>query len=284
MPAVAELTEELNEMTTLKFVSAAFAEAAAAKIGKIRDAFFHNAKYYDEIGQLYHIVKVSSEVKKKLKKKEPEAAETEDIETASVAITSNHRFFGPLNINTMQEFVQETQSAQTNRFIIGQTGVDYMTMIHFEKKYEPVIFEKDYPTDQESSNFLQKISGFKKIFLYYPKFKTMLSQVVEKVDITKTPDPVEVDKQQIIRYLFEPELSQILKFFELQVKSLLFTRAMLEAELSRTAARLMSMSAAEEKADELIHEKKMEISKLKSSIANMQLLETFSGIRRWKKM
>ena len=81
--------------------------------------------------------------------------------------------------------------------------------------------------------------------------------------------------------LFEPELPKILEFFNRQVRRLLFIRIMLETDLSLTAARLLSMSAAEERSSDLIKEKQSEIRKTLSSFINAKLLETFSSIRSW---
>jgi F0F1-type ATP synthase gamma subunit len=58
---------------------------------------------------------------------------------------------------------------------------------------------------------------------------------------------------------------------------------MLEADLSRTAARLITMSSAEERSTALIKSKKTELHKIQASIANAKLLETFSGMSKWEK-
>ena len=64
MPELIELREELTEITTLKYVSAAFLEAASARIVGIRKAFERNQEFYEEISQVYHTVKLSAEISK----------------------------------------------------------------------------------------------------------------------------------------------------------------------------------------------------------------------------
>lgn len=278
MPILDDLRSDLTEITTLKFISAAFAEAAAARIGKIRTAFESNRMYFEEISQLYHVVKVSAGRKDKL-----DGTARKSGATLSVALTSNHRFYGQLNINTMDSFVRETKQVQTDLMVVGQTGIDYLSLIQFSRKYEPVKWAKDAPSAEEERQLLDRVKPYGTVFLFYPKFQTMLRQSVEMVDITQTATPEEIAKERMLTDIFEPQLSQILEFFDSQVRAVLFKRAVLEAELSRTAARLLAMSAAEERADKLMKEKRTQIGKVKATILNTQLMETFVGRNLWKK-
>ena len=112
---------------------------------------------------------------------------------------------------------------------------------------------------------MESIREYGKISVYYPKFVSLLTQTVGVIDITQTAAVEEKDLEEEIHILFEPELKMMLEFFETQVRTLLFLRVMLETNLSRTAARLISMSAAEERADEMIRDKKSQLRKAKTS-------------------
>lgn len=277
MSVLEDLRNELTEITTLKYISAAFAESSSARIGKIRDQFEKNKQYYEEISEVYHMVKVSAGVEDR------ELERAREQGAAVVALTSNHRFFGMLNINTMASFVDETKNMDVDRYVIGQTGADYIQMIHYDKPVESVVCANDKPTREEAREFIKRLTKYTQVFLFYPKFHTMVRQTVEMTDITQTAMPEEVQAKKMVDQIFEPELSQILTFFEDQVRALLFERALLEVDLSRTAARLLAMSAAEERADKLVIEKRAQIGKVRGAILNAQLLETFAGIKKWKK-
>lgn len=278
MPELTELREELTEITTLKYVSAAFSEAASARIVGIRKAFEQNQEFYEEISQVYHTVKVSAELLKI--KQESQRAPGKAI---AVAVTSNHRFFGLLNINVMKVFMEQTESQKTDRAVIGKTGADFLMLRKFKQPYEKVLFAKDNPNKEEINQFLERIRNYEKVVLYYPKFVSMVNQTVGVLDITQSAKPEEVGEEELIRHIFEPELDKMVDFFENVIRTLLFGRSMLEADLSRTAARLMSMSSAEERADELIVEKKSEIRKVRRSIMDKELLDTFAGMKKWKR-
>ncbi len=279
MPAVADIKDELNDLTTLKFISSAFTEASAVKIKNIRAAFERNRQFWNEISHVYHLVRLNA---LKLKRKMAKGTTSSVEKTLSVAITSNQRFYGNLNINIMKMFVAETAKIKTDLMIVGNTGIEFMCSARLGRPYKSINFSRDNPDQQEIRSFLDSISEYDKIFVYYPKFVTLLTQTVGVVDITQTASPKGVEPEEEIHLIFEPELSKMIEFFERQIRSLLFLRVMLETDLARTAARLIAMSAAEERADFMIKEKKIQLRKTLTSFVNARLLETFAAIKKWK--
>lgn len=277
MSVISDLKLELGDVVTMKFISSAFTEASAVKLRNIRGAFEANRQFFDEISHVYHLVKlVSSKRPKNIK-----LAKSED-KTLYVAVTSNQRFYGNLNVNIIRSFLSDTERVECDRLVLGSTGKEYLESTKFKNQYSSLLFAKDFPTKEETSAFLEASTKFSKVILYYPKFVTLITQTVAKVDITQSAKREEVGSEEEIHIIFEPELAAILTFFERQVRSLLFLRVMLEADLSRTAARLLTMSAAEERADQLIKEKKIVLRKVMRSFINNQLLETFAGMSKWK--
>ena len=292
MPTVAEIKLELDDAQTLRMISSAFMEAAAARVQKIKDEFEKNSQFYDEISKLYHLVQVARAKHPKDEKEwggmffrppiPAEAAKKEEKKKekmAMVAVTSNQRFYGNLNVNIMQQFVTDIITKKTDVMVIGVTGRDFMKSSDFSRSYEQISFEHDNPTSEEIRVFLEKVSGYDQVTVYFPKFISLVTQKVGILDITQAANPGDKVPDDEVNILFEPELSRILEFFKHQVRSLLFLRVMLEADLSRTAARLITMSAAEERSGEMIKVKKSQLRKLQLSITNAKLLETFSAIK-----
>lgn len=280
MPNVGKLKEELDDLMTLKFISSAFTEASMVKLQKIRVQFEQNQEFYADMSQVYHIVRVSGE--EELKKKKEKQKETPKQKVLSVALTSNQRFYGSINVNIMRTFIADVRNADTDITVIGTTGRDFMRSQGFPRKFKRIVFTKEEPTKEEVRNFLEETRSYDIVYVYYPQFKSLVRQEPAKIDITQKAAPDRTVREEERHILFEPEYSKILEFFDRQVRSLLFLRVLLEADLARTAARMISMSSAEERSGEMIKEKRGEIRKLQTSIVNRQLLETFAGIAQWK--
>lgn len=292
MSQLAQLKGELEEARTMQFITNAFTEVNSIRAKNIRDGFKKNRRFYDEITRVYHSVKLSAAVlgrDKSLEKKSPLSI--------FVAITSNLRFYGKLNANVMEKFAKDNEGKKKgDLLVIGQTGVEYLDAKKIDLVVEPLRFKRDFPDSSEVSFLIEKTRHYDRVLLYYPKFINMVTQQVGVLDITQAVDSSELaqarretlkaaHQETLDRIekmdIFEPEVEKIAEFFEKQVRTLLLIRTMLETELSRTAARLLSMSAARERAEELIGIKKNQYSKINHSLENAKILETFAGMSNW---
>lgn len=277
MPAITELKEELDDLTTMRSITSALTESSAGRLKKIRDGFQRNIKLYQEISSIYHLVRISA-----FKIKAPPNMKTPKVElkTLSVAVTSNQRFYGNINSVIMRNFIEKIRKENSDLLVLGITGQSFMKISSFGRSFQTMTFQKDIPSIEESKMFIEKTVSYDSILLYYPKFVSLVNQTIGITDITQAA-ALEGGEQEEIKVLFEPELIKILEFFNSQVRRLLFLRVMLETDLSLTAARLLAMSAAEERSGDLIKEKQGEIRKNISTFINTKLLETFSSIRQW---
>jgi len=279
MPNIADITLELEDANTLKLISSAFTEAAASRIQRIKNRFETNRQFYDEISHVYHLVRLSG----KTDIQKQGMNEKKNGKTLSIAVTSNQRFYGDLNINIMHSFIEAVTRGNTDALIIGTTGYDFVRSKSIVSKFEHMIFIHDNPTTEETNAFLDKIMPYETVLMYHPKFMSLVTQSVGIVDITQAVAITDKPAEDEIHILFEPEYSKVLAFFQRQVRSLLFLHVMLEADLSRTAARLITMSSADERSTDMIKQKKSELHKIQASIANAKLMETFTGMAKWKK-
>lgn len=284
MPTVSELKLELEDATTLKLISQAFTEASAARVQKIKSEFEKNKQFYEEISHLYHLVQVSAKrVHDNETSRKATGKKDADKKVLSVAYTSNQRFYGNLNLNIMQKFIEDLEKRRTDVAVIGATGRDHMTSIGYSKPYTPIHFTKDNPSTDEVKQFLKTYEEYDTIYVYYPKFMTLVSQTVGITDITQAANETDPIPEDEVYVLFEPDLSQILDFFMHQVRSLLLLRVVLESDLSRTAARLLTMSSAEERSNDMIKVKKSQLRKIQTSVINARLIETFAAIKGVKR-
>ena len=76
----------------------------------------------------------------------------------------------------------------------------------------------------------------------------------------------------------------ILAFFDAQVKRVLFRGVLLEAELARTAARFLRMEEAQEHAHGLLVATRSRVRREMAAVSNTELLETFAGFTKWKRV
>lgn len=272
MSVVPSLQAELDEIGTLQYITDVLSDISAIKIREIRAGFERNASFYAEVAQMYHLVKVIAQG-------EGIKANHEDGQhEAYIALTSNRRFYGSLNLDVMNRFVEDVGgSTKGERWVVGQTGEEIYRRRKNLANCRYYSFTKDEPSKDEKRELLGELAKYEKVIVYYPKFVTVFNQEVGTMDIAQKPAAGESLAQKV-EFIFEPELPAILQFFEDQVRHILFNRVMLETQLSRVAARLWSMSAAQERASEEFHKKRIELSQAVRSMKNARLLDSVGAL------
>ncbi len=280
--AVEAKQSELHQLETLRFVTGAFFELSAEKIGRLRIAFEKNQRFFTEVAELYEAVKQAAA---------PSTAAAQASAKTSrdifVAFTSNAHFYGSVNADVIRVFVDRAMRSPGDLLVIGETGKSFVEEYPLLKsRLTYVSFQGDDPSKVESEQFLRRVAAYDHVYLFHPAFLNIFTQVASELDITHAPASASEGRaapaEKRFEYLFEPELSKILKFFETRVRYLLFQRVMLEAELARTAARLLAMDNAESKANTALATLQRTIRREVETFNDSRLLEAFSAIAKWR--
>ena len=280
MSTIDEKTRQLDDVETVRFISSALFEISARQMTKLREALAENNEFYDEISKLYDVVKRSAAIQKHLKPGSDKTKKSKQLSLA-VAFTSNKRFYGSLNRDLVETFMKDVSDDGTDRIVVGDTGREIIEITRSAPACQFLSFEQDEPTPKEAQQFLERVKGYNQVFVYYPTFVSIFMQKISKIDITHTPATLDGDRG-MVEYIFEPELPQILTFFEQRVRQLLFGRVLLETELARVAARFVAMSMAERQANELGKKLTQCIRNQKEATSNRELLEALTGITKWR--
>ncbi len=272
--------KNLDDLETIRFVTSALFEVSAEKIDSLRSSFQRNATFYDEIGDLYKYVKRAALSRGQL----PEKSHTVS-KKISVAFTSNSRFYGSVNTDVMNALIKSMHDTDSDYMVIGRMGEFFMRNFPKLSKHVSFLsFEGDDPTEEETLAFLKKISAYNQVYVFHTTFINIFTQKVSVLDIAHTPSAdASGHAKGDVDYIFEPELPKILAFFETRVRHLLFQRIMLESELARTAARLIAMNKAQDRAEEGLTSLRRLLKRDEATFNDARLLEAFSAISKWKK-
>ncbi len=269
MPAIREIIEVLNEDVSLNLVAQTYSEVAVAKLQRIRGRIERNRSFVLNLEQIYYLVRAAA----------PRAADPRKDKkgTASLLLTSNYRFYGSLEEDLIKLYAAHTPEFPTDRIVIGRMAAEYLKAIGYRYPSDQVLFGDDLPTSDELSTLMSKISNYQRVFVYYPRFQSVLVQQPTFMDITGTQMEAKTAEnkgaKQAFYYIFEPEVDQMLRFVDVQMIMLLLEQAFLEAELARTAARLITMEQAQSNAGEIIKTDRKVLGFAQRQINNTRLLE-----------
>lgn len=196
-------------------------------------------------------------------------------DAVSILITSNTQFYGGLDHELCLSYENQAFKYPGDKIVIGVTGEHYFEARNLEKQVRFIVFQKNIPNQLELKELVEIISQYKKIYLYYSKFITLLDQKIEISDLSTDETSIEALKTSY-DYIIEPELPKMLAFFEHQILGSLVKAIFLEAQLSRTASRMVGMDKAEQNAKNQAAKSKQTLSGLNRNLTNLKILETLA--------
>ena len=273
MSRIAEIRHTLEDYRTAGLITGVLQEISATKMQDLRGHFERNARFFTGIREVYAIVKEHAAAAAPIPK------EQKDI---YIGLTSNKRFSGTLNRDVVRSFVAVTRNAQGSDFLmLGVTGAQYVQETDMAGKVESAAFEGDSPTPRELATLLTKLNGYGHVYVVYPKFINPFRQDIVMTDVTEMPAE-SITEELRAEYIFEPEITGMIDFFESQVRHAIFERVLLETDLAQTAARTMRMRDAKDRAEGLQRVSARALMRENETVADIQLMETFIGFTLWR--
>ncbi len=278
---IQQVDELIEEGNSLQLIARAYSEIANLKIKRIRSEVLRNREFFDEILKIYGTVKAFA-IKRG-------AARLKPKKRLAILLTSNYRFYGNINSSLTKYFAGSVRELpDVDKIILGKGGIDYFRATKILPKYQEVILKGDIPTSLELINLVNLSTDYNQVLVFHSKLKTLLLQQPTFTDITATSlytnEQIKTLKgEDLMHFIFEPDLPKILNFFENQILTLLLEQTFLESELSRTASRFISMDQAETEANKFIDENLKLKSHIQTSIENKKILENFAILKASRK-
>jgi ATP synthase F1 gamma subunit len=282
MSEITNQQRRIRDVEDTKYITGALRDISAIEMKTLRTKFEKNKQFYEEIRNLYQLMWLIANEAGHADKLSPPRGDS-----LYVAYTTNRHFYGSLNQDVMRRFIRDTSPTDTC-LIIGDTGSQLW--VSNAKKRQTVrflSFKDDTPDAQEIVQFLDQVSSYAHVHVFYPRFVSVYSQDVDSMDITFRPSrdtgtaehvPLLADAPH---YLLEPDIIEMSSFFSTQVRYVLFEQLLLETQLSRVSARLVKMDVADQNADGLIRTERQELRRAFSSFSSRRMLETLVGYLQW---
>lgn len=276
---IKEIDSALEEGQSLKQISQAYTEIANLKIKRIRTEVERNRVFFEEISTVFALIKKLA-IRKKISIAKPK-------KTVSLILTSNYRFYGSINSDLIDFYVEQTRKLDTDKIMLGKAAIDFFKSSKIFSNFQSVLLKGDHPTPEELINLVNIIKDYNQVLIFYSSMKSLLTQVPLFSDITASSATdlssqikggEKKDQNEDLKFIFEPEISKILHFFDSQIITLLLEGTFLESELSRTASRFISMDQAEIEANKFIRDYEKLKAYAKRTMDNNKILENFASM------
>ncbi len=283
MSEIKEQLRRIEDLRSVKYITGTLRDISAIEIKQVRERFEKNEQFAAELRELYRLVWTLAE------RAQHSAVQQKGTRTLHVAYTTNRHFYGALNQDVMRKFQQDTDS-EDSCLIIGDIGKElWLGSVRKRREVSFTTFVQDTPNLSEVTEFLRRTAAYNRVFVYYPGFVSVFVQKPMMLDITFRPSGVRSQQKEgnaeksfeNIEFLLEPDLGEMIDFFNSQVRYVLFERMLLETQLSRVAARLVKMDTADQNADRLVRGEQTELRRAYASFSSRRMIETLVGHLQW---
>jgi len=277
MSRISEQKQHIKDIDSARYITGALRDISAIELKKLKKKFEKNSQFYKELQELFQLVWMIAEASK------VDVVTLQGKKDLYVAYTTNRHFYGSLNHDVMQKFIENTNT-QNNCLIIGETGKGiWSARAQKRRKITYLSFKNETPNFEEVSELIKQVKEYRHVYIFYPGFTSIFHQSAEVVDITFKPLKQKINKKDLPQYLFEPDLSEMFAFFNNQVRYALFEQILLETQISRVAARLVKMDTADQNAKGLMKMENRVLQRIYTSFSSRRMLETLVGYIQWHK-
>lgn len=275
-----EIISLIEEAKSLKQITQAFTQIASSKLKRIRAGAERNRDFFRELSNIYGLINI-------IAKRHKIATTPKNGKVLSILLSSNERFYGKITSELLEFFLVQVSKIRCDKVIIGKSGVETLKALNYALAYTPLILKSDFPSNEEFLNISKLVGTYSRVLVFHPQFQSVMIQKPTIADITQSESEMN-DKssqsedllKQYNNFIVEPEIKIMVDFFDNQIKILLLEATFLEAELARTASRLISMDTAQNEAEKYLTSQELLLLNAQRSIQNARILETVAAMHK----
>ena len=280
MSTFKEIKKRINAIKSTRKTTSAMKMVSSSKLMKAEVVMKALSSYAEEIRRILQALLTNGY-------SGPLSLERPVQQVAIVVFSSDSSLCGAYNSNvshelqkTVNKYKKSLDATHIHVYTIGKKVYDFTkkAKIPVAQNFENLAGKADYPTIAHlASSLIEKFEQkqLDRVELIYYHFKSAGSQTL----VTKRLLPVTlpVQEQQPIDYILEPSRESLLISLIPKNIQLQLTAALLNANTSEHAARMIAMQTATDNADDLVSELTIEYNKSRQQAITNELLDIVGG-------
>lgn len=285
------ITDQIEDLSSLKNLIETYEEIAASRIRITRESVLKSRFFIDDLNLIFSEVKSSYRKEILLLMKQKNVKHESKLtfivrngKTLNVLVSANTGLYGNIIKETFNLFLSETKNNNCDVVIIGKQGLNLFLNEKLNRDYEYFDFPDSTMDDQTLKKIIGILIKYEKIVVFFGRFQSIFSQKSEMSDISgniaTTTGEIAVATK---KYFFEPSIEKILAFFEQQIFASIFEQTIKESSLAKFASRLITLNTSAGNIKNNLHQLIYVQEKLNHDDENKKQLQTFSSMRLWKK-
>lgn len=286
-----EIVQNISDLKAFQLITRAYTEIAAVRMRKTRNSVLLNRDFLTALDDVFSDVRASyaREVRKLATKKRGEDGITflaHNGKTVAVFLSANTGLYGDIIQKTFKLFLDEVKTGNEDIevAIVGRLGLALFQAAMPDTPYTFFEIPDTNITPKQMAQLIGHIVQYEEIRVYYPTFHSAIRQEPSRYTISAETPLSELQQEggRKDKYLFEPDLKEILIFFEREIFGSLMDQTVREGQLAKYAARIMTLDRSGENIKENLKSLNLLKSRVEHRQKNRKQLEILSSVNMWK--
>ena len=287
MPSLDDLRKRIASVKSTQKITKAMKMVAAAKLRKAQEMAEKGRPYSDKMDLI--IQNLSKAINDPSNSPKLLVGTGEDKIHLCVVMTADRGLCGGFNTNicklAKKYFDEAIKSSKNLKIItVGTKGLDQL-----KRDYGKYIIKKINLKDKKKLTFLDaeeigkqivelfKNKEFDKCFIFYNKFKNVMTQIPQSQQLIPAKKEDETKTEQESSYDFEPEEDEILEDLLPKNISTQIYKGFLENSASEQGSRMTAMDNATRNAGDLVEKLTINYNRSRQAAITKELIEIISG-------
>ncbi len=278
------LRKDINQLMTLGQLTRVYAQLASIKMKEVRYGVLSSRSFMTSVYDVFETVLFSYQQQVAVLLKDKKSAGLTFLphngKTVAVFLSATGGLYGDVVHNTFALIKQAMKRPDIEVTIVGNQGVSLFKREFPHMPYTYFEFPENMIDEAQLVKIVVHLVQYEVIEVYYPQFQSVIRQQPTKRIMSAQPT-LEKTGAPRKKYIFEPNLQEILRFFESQIFTALLDATVRESQLSKFASRIIAMDSASERIKEHIKKQEFEYLRMSHETANRKQLNQLNGMMMW---
>ncbi len=273
------IEKEAASIQTLRDLTNVFESLASTQVAKVKSKAELSKRFFQLLWEHYSAIRIDP------KKRITARAENGNRKKVMVLISAEGGLSGDLDQRMIENMQSEYNPKDTDIVVLGSHGAGQLT----QRGIPYIRFFQVPETDQyiDVTPIIDAILPYSSIAVYYEEYMSLGQQEVRKIDLISRIKTMSVGADEYVitdkDTIFEPSLDEIADQMEIMMMSLALSQTILESGLAQAASRFNAMTVAEDRANDLLTDYKMEYHRAKRGENDRRLREVLVGMKKKKR-
>lgn len=272
----------------MKSVVQTYEELAVLEMQKIRDGVLTTRDFLKRILEVYEEVRFSYKdvineliAKKTASGKITFSTLNKNGKKVTILMTSNKGLSGDISYKVFREFLDKVNYNKSDILIIGKRGKSLYDSYGISKSYTYYDLPEKEVNIGNLKEIISTIVNYEDVDVYHGKLLNVVNQEGVVSDITAQLNNQSLETEKKNRYIFEPSLREVLRFFEVQIFASLFKQTVSETNLASLGSRVNAMETASKNTEDRMKDLVGLNRSVRKSLENKKQLQRLSGMSLW---